>query len=696
VFCNTVGLGSKACFFNPITSKYDTGCNVCLLQSCVVGTHEYNSGGNTTCEPNTKLCTSSEVGLVGDTSITPNIIITGDAEYISGLDRWALGFCKAENLPHNGSDLHGSGLTHCGYTSGTGKVNITAVFSKDCTYDLKKCDAGYYKKNTNPPPRVCEPVEKNYYSPADDLSRYACPNGGITAAGLNSSNTDCFKELLPYNGAHCSGKQTCFYDGSSGYVASCSVTSVDSCDAGYYYNGSDTNGTAVGKGYYSPAGDISRQKCAPGRYSASTTQGACDPCAGGFWCPEASVDSKGNTASDPTDKPCDAGYYCPSNASIGSVSAREKDCPVGSFCLLGSAAPTVCPAHHSCVSAKLPEAVCAQGYTLHVNGDYDTSAYTPGKTLGPRTCEFIVEPCLVGEHGHGWRSKLDGSCVLDPNDPSACDAGYHVSPDAAGCDADIVSCTTPYGRGEKQWNSGLSDYSNCVESACNVGYGLDNLGFCEPCEDVDPSLFSDAFSFNPRIDGVCEVASCKTGYHRDNITGGCVSNEQSCAIANGTGERKWSGSAWGICSVVECDTDYHIENNACVSDTRPCAISNGVGEQLWVDSADRGSKGHWSECAAKSCAPGYTSDRALTNDWSVPCGQCNNYYGYDGNPAVGSYSSECEIAVCMDQGEKYVLEGDECVPICEDRSDETGSISFNSSTRKCDTSCNTGAGYTKW
>jgi hypothetical protein len=115
--------------------------------------------------------------------------------------------------------------------------------------------------------------------------------------------------------------------------------------------------------------------------------------------------------------------------------------------------------------------------------------------------------------------------------------------------------------------------------------------------------------------------------------------------------------------------------------------------QTWIGGV---ASGRWGECEADNCAPGFTSDRSLTNDWSVPCGRCNNYYGYDGEPAVGSYSSECNIAACMFEGQKYHYDpqGRECVAICETRSDETGNMLFDSGTGKCKRTCETG--YTSW
>jgi hypothetical protein len=54
----------------------------------------------------------------------------------------------------------------------------------------------------------------------------------------------------------------------------------------------------------------------------------------------------------------------------------------------------------------------------------------------------------------------------------------------------------------------------------------------------------------------------------------------------------------------------------------------------------------------------------------------------------------------MYPGEKYVFDSlnNACVPICEDKSDETGEMHFNSGTKKCQRTCddtNPGA-YIPW
>ena len=60
----------------------------------------------------------------------------------------------------------------------------------------------------------------------------------------------------------------------------------------------------------------------------------CQPCTGGTYC-----NSTGLTAPS---GPCDKGYYCPDNETISTPTPTGRECPIGSYCLEGSSAPTPC------------------------------------------------------------------------------------------------------------------------------------------------------------------------------------------------------------------------------------------------------------------------------------------------------------------------------------------------------------------
>jgi hypothetical protein len=67
-------------------------------------------------------------------------------------------------------------------------------------------------------------------------------------------------------------------------------------------------------------------------------------------------------------------------------------------------------------------------------------------------------------------------------------------------------------------------------------------------------------------------------------------------------------------------------------------------------------------------------------------------YTTDGVMAVSSYVQDCEIASCMNQGEQFILDGDECRLICDEYSDETGRRYWDG--KKCVHECTNG--YTQW
>ena len=123
--------------------------------------------------------------------------------------------------------------------------------------------------------------------------------------------------------------------------------------------------------------------------------------------------------------------------------------------------------------------------------------------------------------------------------------------------------------------------------------------------------------------------------------------------------------------------------NTCVLNT--CSISHGHGEY------DSGSD----TCYVTKCDPGYYES-------GNACVECENKI-VDGDVAVSSYVSECEIAACMYQGQKYALDtkNNECVPICtadrftlEDPDNPTGTIQWDERTKKCIRTCN--PGYKMW
>ena len=216
----------------------------------------------------------------------------------------------------------------------------------------------------------------------------------------------------------------------------------------------------------------------------------------------------------------------------------------------------------------------------------------------------------------------------------------------------------------------------CVETSCNYDYEMIN-GKCELC------VRDNALTFKSGA-GNCVVESCLYGYHPFGQS--CVPNTRECSIDGAlSAEQKWDTKTnnFGPCMVTECAEGYHIDANTCVLDVQTCELENGMGEKVYNHDLKQ-----WGDCVVTTCKPGYTNDPSQTNETWKQCGQCNNMFGANGERAVSSYLTECEIASCMYQGEKYILENNECVLICDERSDETGSRYWNGN--KCVHECKPG------
>lgn len=216
----------------------------------------------------------------------------------------------------------------------------------------------------------------------------------------------------------------------------------------------------------------------------------------------------------------------------------------------------------------------------------------------------------------------------------------------------------------------------CVETACNYNYEMIN-GKCELC------VRDNALSFKQGA-GNCIVETCLYGYYPFGQS--CVGDTRECSVAGAVyAEQKWNPktNSFGPCEIKECSEGTHIDANTCVPDVQSCELEHGTGEKIYNNQLNK-----WGDCIATSCMPGYTNDPKLTNETWKQCGQCNNRFGTSGEPVVSGYISECEIATCMYQGEKYILENNECRLICDERNDETGSRYWNGS--KCVHNCNPG------
>jgi len=314
---------------------------------------------------------------------------------------------------------------------------------------------------------------------------------------------------------------------------------------------------------------------------------------------------------------------------------------------------------------------CAAGYInagCNCNGTNCTQSCEKCKD-NQVSVNNVCEKCVCEKNIDGIEGIISGCGFVSNNgntcnwDPTTCRLGYGY-PD--------LTCT------ETEHNN------NCTASCtiCEAGYYGPNGRECLPCPDGYTSL-PGATSIRE-----CFISGCPEGQHIEH--GNCVADERACSIPNATSAaRIWNPAigTYGPCTVIECDAanGYHESGNACVRDT--CVVAHGSAESEY-------NGGQW-ECFVTKCDPGYEP----SSDYKS-CVECANRY-VDGDVAVSSYVSECEIAACMYQGQKYTLEGNECVPICtadrftrEDPSNPTGTIQWDERTKKCIRTCK--PGYKMW
>lgn len=623
---------------------------------------------------------------------------------------------------------------------------------------IKVCDAGYYddgKAMNSEGIRICVPVEKNYYSPEQSFyeseatqpneedapgsstKRTACPDGGLTDTTTAARNTACYKACpvkTIENGTTTANPATVKYTGTQ-YPA---CTYVATCDAGFTSATGDTptENPECGKcreGYFCPSDGNEPEQC-PAEYpksdSGADNQNQCyRECA--LAENAATMSGKdylgGSTCAIAT---CKAGSYLQDGACV--------TCPAGQTCTGGTEGPEECPADHYCPSGSDEPKACppefpnsAAGTTAESGcyrecavGDVDNATSVSGTVSKGGVNKCVATACAAGTYledaecvqcpagkvCNGGTDKPaecpEGSyCEGGTDTPTQCPASHpksHLNTTTiSGCYQECTEYQLDGGTAIPNAPTasypavceytGKSDTGNpceivgdkCVETRCNSDYELIN-GRCRPCDREN------ALSYKPQ--GNCMVASCVTGYHPNGQK--CDENVRECPAPNATlAQQTWdfSKNAFSTCTIVECESGYHIASNACVLDERECVVEHGIGTQEWNSASNS-----WGECIATQCDPGYTNDPYETNERTKQCGQCKNKFSVLGEQAASTYIQGCEIASCMYQGELYNLENNECVPICsiEQREDETGTMKWDPSRKKCVRTCK--EGYTSW
>ncbi|MBQ7949921.1 MAG: InlB B-repeat-containing protein [Alphaproteobacteria bacterium] len=591
----------------------------------------------------------------------------------------------------------------------------------------------YYGENV---PDSCEVVscEGGYYV-KDGEACIICPEGGVCYPGSDHEPKDCF-ELT--GGTHAesdlgtSNESMCYTDCQKpenvleiigrdyyGIADTCEVTM---CEEGYYLS----DGACV----VCPAGSV----CDPSDPDWDGKPKSCSELTGGT-----------HTMSDAGNSDINMCYTtCATDANAAEMSGRDyygmaDTCEIaacGAGYYLSNGTCVTCPAGSVCDPSdpgwdnkpKACSTLTGGTHTMsdagisNVNQCYATCAMGTNATqMSGRDYYGMADTCEITACAAGYFLS-NGTCVLcpegmvcDPSDPdwdgepkscSELTGGTHILSVKGASKAEQCYANCP--RTEIENGVGVAakdtvfwpeqcDYTwtdpdgnpckvvdgVCVVTECRTGYEMKS-GHCEACDRENALTYNNT--------GVCAVETCVSGYHPNGSR--CDANVVECSAPNAVAAQQvWNKNtkSYGICTITECAEEYHLMSNACVADIQDCVVENGIGIKEWNHVTKS-----WGECQATVCDPGYTNDKFETNEHSKQCGQCKNKFSVLGEVAVSSYVNGCEIATCMYQGEKYILEGNECIPICseEEHRDETGYMYWDDYSKKCIRECFDG--YMPW
>ena len=502
---------------------------------------------------------------------------------------------------------------------------------------------------------------------------------------------------------------------------------------GGWYDNSGLTGTAVTQIATGSTGNktfwakwtIMSDGCVAGEYLAQGKT-ACEPCKVGNYCAggtfnyDSTKDQGINACSGATQYQNQSGQATCKTVSDGYYkkdNTAQTECGNGYYCK--NAVRTVCPDNGLTDTATASDVTdCYKNnQSCTVNGGFgisDVCHYDTTKS-GYKNCDVcIINGCSSGYY------KDNNTCTICPqgsycanSDKNACPDNYTTAGTGATqqkdcfttCDdmaveygiahADNATVSAPlecsYSRGESVTGNPC-DIKNgkCVETSCKYNYEMKG-GQCTECVRDNARTFKQG-------NGNCVVESCEFGYYPDSAGQKCMPATKECTMLSMhaiAAQQTWDTktNSYTVCQITECADGYHISNNTCISDEQTCNVPNGIGGvQTW-----NGSK--WGECVATKCKPGYTNDRDLmwpahAKDISIQCGRCDNAFDTNGAEAAHTYVRECEIATCMYQGKKYILENNECRLICNAKDDETGSRYWDSKSEECVHTCN--AGYQEW
>ncbi|MDR1071910.1 MAG: InlB B-repeat-containing protein, partial [Rickettsiales bacterium] len=417
------GSGTWPCQYDGVGS-YDCSGNLpatCVLLNCGAGLYE--SGG--ICESSVQPCTDVKVGVISTAGGT----VAGTATYVT-TGVWNLTQCSASNLPHAGPSVHGLGTKRCSWTSGAATAS---VFNSSCDgYNMTTCDAGYYYV---PNQSQCEAAGAGYYSPDLDLARTICPDNGLTAANNSASKSACYKTDLPFVGAHCEGKQTCWANAADVYDDNCIVTNINFCAPGYYYYnspGQAPDGTEATRGSYSQNGSTVEVACPGGGDTMSTGSTSINACFKQCYKPLL---------------PANADDITPVATEVYYAGAGYPDCRYNITCKSGFTA----------VNDGGPSPTCGRN---DITVTYDANGGS--ENMNPQTCPF-GDDCFAPDNAFKHAGYVFDKWCTQANGSGTCiGQGGKIGSFTSGVSVTLYAQWTPCNNGT------YSDINNSSGRACQL------------------------------------------------------------------------------------------------------------------------------------------------------------------------------------------------------------------------------------
>ncbi|XP_033646870.1 uncharacterized protein LOC117306372 isoform X1 [Asterias rubens] len=346
------------------------------------------------------------------------------------------------------------------------------------------CNAGYYCPGGNdgpePPGMECPP---GYYCETGVGYPIACPNGTFSNTSKNTELSNC---LSCTPGSYCAGEHLC------------KPSSL--CGEGYYCPGGQITDKPLEyvcwQGFRCPVGSPIPELCPRGTYQSEEGQGSCKVCLEGTYCDPFELGNVTGVISPPD---CIPGHYCPN----GTEFAQQNKCPIGTYsnktALAREDQCDDCDFGWYCDNEGLtaPTAQCQAGYYCQRGAqkpdpeDGFTGDICP---MGSFCVEGSAtsEDCPIGSYGNDTGLKTSSECPLcDPgwfcpttgltSPGTPCFAGFYCTLGATNGnpDGEAFGYKCPEGH---YCPTGTPVPVPCVPGTYNPDVGKDDQSDCKACD----------------------------------------------------------------------------------------------------------------------------------------------------------------------------------------------------------------------